>query len=138
MGKIANAPTPLRQIVRTIRYVKAPRAQKYIMAQEPMANRDDVVTGPEIIPPGRAHERSARGGSGIWISIRTKGRGRAGYVATPGPFAIILALVALGILLTIVLLFLLGALLIWVPVFSLFLAALLLGGIVRGYFPRLR
>jgi hypothetical protein len=108
------------------------------MAQEPMADRDDVVTGPEIIPPDRAHGRSARGGSGIWISVKTKGRGRPGYVATPRPFAIILALVALGILLTVILLFLLGALLIWIPVFSLLLAVLLLTGIVRGYFRRLR
>jgi hypothetical protein len=103
-----------------------------------MADRDDVVTGPEIIPPDRARGRSANGGSGNLFSVNTKGSRRVGHVATPGPLAVILALVAFCILLTVILMFLLGTLLIWIPLFSLLLAALLLTGIVRGLFRRLR
>jgi hypothetical protein len=107
------------------------------MAQEPDTDRNDVVTG-EIIPPHRTHARSPHSRSGIWISAKTPGSGGFAYSATPGPLAIILALLALGILLAVILLFLLGTLLIGIVVFGVCLAALLLAGFVRGNFRRLR
>jgi hypothetical protein len=107
------------------------------MAQEPDTDRNDVVTG-EIIPPDRTDARPTHSISGIWISAKTPGSKGFAYSATPGPLVIILALLALGILLAVTLLFLLGTLLIWIVVFGIFLAALLLAGLVRENFRRLR
>jgi hypothetical protein len=107
------------------------------MAQGPDTDRNDVVTG-EIIPPDRTHAPSTHSRSGIWISAKRPGSRGFAYSATPGPLAIILALLALGILLAVILLFLLGTLLIGTVVVGVFLAALLLAGLVRGNSRRLR
>ena len=115
-----------------------PRDEKHIMGQGSTPERDGPVSDQEIIPSDRAHARSLRGRSSIGISVNAKGSGRFAYVATPGPFAIILALLVLGILLAVILLFLLGALLIWIPILVVLVAALLLSGLFRGYFRQLR
>jgi hypothetical protein len=119
------------RVARTVRCVNAPHAR------EPDTDRNDVVTG-EIIPPDRTDARPTHGRSAIWISAKTPGSKGFSYSATPGPLAITLALLALGILLAVILLFLLGTLLIGIVVFGVFLAALLLAGLVRGNFRRLR
>ena len=108
------------------------------MAQGPNAERDNIATDSEIIPLDLARGRSAHSRSGVWISVNTPGSGRLAYVATPGPIAIILVLLTLGILLAAILLFVLGTLLLWISVFGVLLAALFLSGIFRGYLRRLR
>jgi hypothetical protein len=107
------------------------------MDQRPISEDDGLGTDVEIIPSDRANNGAARGRSAIWISVNTRGDGHHAYVAT-GPFSIILALLALGILLTAAFLFLLGALLIWIPVLGVIVAVLFLSSLFRGYFQRFR
>jgi hypothetical protein len=114
---------------------KRAHAGKQVMAQEPNTDRE-VISG-EIIPPDRTDGQPARGRSGIWISVGTPGNG-FGYAAAPRPLVIILVLVALAILLTVIIVFLLGTLLIWIPLFGVLVALALLSGFVRRHFGRLR
>ena len=104
------------------------------MAQEPSTDRKDVVNG-EVIPPDRTDAQPTRSRSGIWISVGP-GSGFS-YVAAPRPFVIILVLLGLAILLTVILVFLLGTLLIWIPVFGVLVALALLSGFIRRHFGRL-
>jgi hypothetical protein len=106
------------------------------MAQEPNTDRNDVVSG-EIIPPDRTDAQSRRSRSGIWISVGTPGSGFS-YAAAPRPFVIILVLLALAILLTVILVFLLGTLLIWIPIFGVLVALALLSDFIRRHVRRLR
>jgi hypothetical protein len=106
------------------------------MAQELNSDRNEVLSG-EIIPPDRTDAQPMRGRSGIWISVGSPGSSFS-YAAAPQPFVIILVLLALAILLTLVLLFLLGTLLIWIPIFGVLVALALLSGFVRRHFRRLR
>jgi hypothetical protein len=107
------------------------------MGQRATSKGDGPGTDAEVIPPDRTDKRAARGKSGIWIFVERRGEGHHAYVA-PGPFAVILALLVFGILLTAALLFLLGTLLIWIPVLGVLVAVLLLSSLLRGYFRRLR
>jgi len=108
-----------------------------------MANRDDLDrdrperprSEPEIIPPSRGGGRE--GASRIWISVDESGRERI-YVARPGPFSIILALLFTGIVIAAVVLVLLGVVLFWIPVAIIIVAALILSGTIRYYWRRLR
>ena len=59
-------------------------------------------------------------------------------IATPGPLAIMGAVLLLCVIAALVLLFVLGALLIWIPVLVAVVAVLFLSGLVRGRFRRLR
>ena len=115
---------------------KRAHAGKQVMAQEPSTDRKDVVNG-EVIPPDRTDAQPTRSRSGIWISVGTPGSG-FGYAAAPRPFVIILTLLALAILLTVILVFLLGTLLIWIPIFGALVALALLSGFIRRHFGRLR
>jgi hypothetical protein len=110
--------------------------RKQVMAQDPNTERNNVVSG-EIIPPDRADAQPTRGRSGIWISVGTPGSGFSS-AAAPRPFVIILVLVALAILLTVILVFLLGTLLIWIPLFGVLVALALLSGFIRRHFGSLR
>jgi hypothetical protein len=90
---------------------------------------------PEIIPPDRNFRPSGRRDARIWISF---GRNRFDrlYITKPGPLIVILASLVLGLVVLATLVVLLGAFLIWLPVTLLVAAALILSGIVRGYFRR--
>jgi len=90
---------------------------------------------PEIIPPGRGERRGERT---IWVSLDDQGGTQRIYVAQPGPFAIIAALVIAGLVLAGIVLLLLGLVLFWIPVVILIVAALLLTGYIRYYWRRLR
>ena len=90
---------------------------------------------PEIIPPS-----SGRKGPDDWID--TSGgeriRVRRATFRAPGPFGIILVLVALGLVASVIFLLLVGFVLVWIPIVAFALAALILFGTVRGYWRRLR
>ena len=108
-----------------------------------MPHRDDIDperperprAEPEIIPPSRGGGRE--GASGIWISVDGNGNERI-YVARPGPFSVILALLFTGIVIAAVVLVLLGVVLFWIPVAIFIIAALLLSGTIRYYWRRLQ
>jgi hypothetical protein len=90
---------------------------------------------PEIIPPGR---RGGSGGGfqrGAFEFIDREGRRRR---YTIGPFTVILALVTVAVLAGLVLLLVFGALLIWIPVAAIAVAALLTTALARGYWLRFR
>ena len=91
-------------------------------------HRPDV----EIIPPDRGRTRSGRAQTRVWISIDTsRGRGPRGM---SGLFGIILAILIVTFVTAVVLMLLLGALLIWVPVVAVVVAALLVVGLLRKRF----
>ena len=93
---------------------------------------------PEIIPPGRDERRGRGGGDAyVWTSFDDRGTHRI-YVARPGPFSIIVALILAGLVLAAIVLLLAGLVLFWIPVVVLVVAALLLSGYVRYYWRRLR
>lgn len=99
---------------------------------EPEAPRAE----PEIIPPDRARGRRTSEEARIWVSVAGRS-GRRVYFAKPGPLAMILTLLLLGIIAAAAAIILLGAFLIWVPVVVVLAIALVLSGLVRGYFRRL-
>src|SRR5258708_16714697 len=90
---------------------------------------------PEIIPPDRKDHRSGRGDGRIWVSFG-QNRFERIYIAKPGPLTVILASLLLGLVVLTILVVLLGAFLVWLPATILVVAALILSGIVRGYFRR--
>jgi len=93
---------------------------------------------PEIIPPDRGERRGRGGGDAyVWTSFDDHGTHRI-YVARPGPFSIIVALILGGLLLAAIVLLLAGLVLFWIPVVVLVVAALLLSGYIRHYWRRLR
>jgi hypothetical protein len=85
---------------------------------------------PEIIPPGRAERGRPR--MRIYIDERI---GRV-YIAKPGPLGTILMVLIAGLLLTVMLIMLLGAFLIFLPVVVLFVTAAIVAGLLRVYFQR--
>lgn len=90
---------------------------------------------PEIIPPARS-----RAGAEDWYEISGDETFRVHRATfrTPGPLGIIVALLVIGTIAAIVLLLILGAVLVWIPVAALAIAALVLAGTVRRYWRRLR
>jgi hypothetical protein len=94
---------------------------------------------PEIIPPDRGG-RAGRGDGYVWVSTGGQGgqRGQRIYMARPGPFSIILALLIAGLVLAAIVLLLLGLVLFWIPVVIFIVAAVLLAGYTRHYWARLK
>lgn len=98
---------------------------------------------PEIIPPGGTipEQTTIRSGwdrDSIWIGDPGNGGTFRLHVARPGPFSVILALVAAGLIVAAVLLFLLTAVLIWIPIVVAGVAAAFFAAWVRGHWRRLR
>lgn len=91
---------------------------------------------PEIIPPDRSsrqdRNKSSRATSSLWASLETQDGARV-YVAKPGPLGMILAAVAIGIVLGMTLLALLGVFLLSLPVIGAIVAALILSSLIRRY-----
>jgi hypothetical protein len=90
---------------------------------------------PEIIPPDRAERR---GNGYVWTSTDQHGGTHRIYVARPGPFSIIIALLIAGLVLGAIVLVLLGLALIWIPVLVFVIVALLVAGYSRYYWRRLK
>jgi hypothetical protein len=91
---------------------------------------------PEIIPPDRAGGRPR---PRVWVSVDEGTDGvRRVYVAQPGPFTLILALVVLGLIAAIMLMVLLSVALIWIPVVIVLVATVVLTVTFRQYWWRFR
>jgi uncharacterized membrane protein len=82
---------------------------------------------PEIIPPGSSGARPKR----IWHTIDNP-RVRVVRVEARGLFAVVLALLLLGIMSVALLALLLGVLLLWIPLAVGFAGALILTWLLRG------
>src|SRR5687768_3526587 len=90
---------------------------------------------PEIIPPGY---RGQPPDGGVFIYVDEHGNTRRATFKAPGPFAIIVVLLTIGLIAAIVLVPLLGLVLIWIPVVVVMIAALVLSGTIRAWWRRLR
>ena len=86
---------------------------------------------PEIIPPDRGSRRTHR----EKVFVGAHGAERV-YVARVGPVGAILTVLIVAILLAVMLALLMGALLIWLPLVVLFVAGVIIAGIVRTFFKR--
>jgi len=87
---------------------------------------------PEIIPPDRSGRPDAEY---VWTDRRSTHRI---YVARPGPFSIILALLIAGLVLGAIVLLLVGLAVIWIPIVVFVVAAVLIAGFSRYYWARFR
>ena len=112
------------------------------MTRDPNTGRSDSPPEqpryePEIIPPGRdAH--AGRGDGYVWVSTGGQDGARRIYMARPGPFSIIVALLLAALVLTAIVLLLLGFALFLIPVVVFVIAALLVAGYARHYWARLK
>jgi hypothetical protein len=102
-----------------------------LMSERSTRDRGEHPNEPEIIPPDRPNRPSARGKARIWVSVGGRA-GRRFYVAKPGPFAFLLALLLLGIVFAVSIAVAVGIFLIWIPLVVLIVAALLLSALLRG------
>ena len=90
---------------------------------------------PEIIPPGY---RGQAPNGGMFIYVDEHGNTRRATFKAPGPFAIIVVLLVVGLIAAIAMVALLGLVLIWIPVVVVMIAALVLSGTMRAWWRRLR
>ena len=98
--------------------------------KRPHPQSEEPRSEPEIIPPSGAE----RGGPRMHFYIDDR-IGRV-YVARPGPLGTILTVLVVGLLLTVMLIMLLGAFLIFLPAVVLFVTAAVVAGLLRVYFQR--
>lgn len=91
----------------------------------------DRVTSP------RSYRPTARGG-GAWRSRVFTGAHHTErvYVARVGPLGVVSAVLMTGIMLAVLLVLLLGALLFWLPPVILFIAGVVIAGLLRARFGR--
>jgi hypothetical protein len=94
-----------------------------------MSQGDKPRSEPEIIPPDRGSRRTQR----ERIFVSSHGPEQI-YVARVGPVGAILTVLIVAILLAVMLALLMGALLIWLPLVVLFVAGVIIVGIVRTFF----
>jgi len=92
---------------------------------------------PEIIPPGRDNRRDGSKPH-VWVWVADREGMRQANVTLPGPFTIFLALALVTVVVGGILLVVLGAVLIWIPVFVLAVGALLIAATARQYWWRFR
>ena len=91
---------------------------------------------PEILPPERG-ERT-RGYTRVWTNAGN-GRARARvFIARPGPFSLILALLVIGFIAALALILLLGIVVIWIPLLIVGIVAALFSGTLRRYWQHRR
>jgi hypothetical protein len=88
---------------------------------------------PEIILPGdpdiRSRRTTHRFGEGYpFVGVRTSHRI---YTARLGPFGLILLALAIAIAAAVMLVLLLGAVLFWIPILALLVAAAVISGLLR-------
>ncbi len=76
---------------------------------------------PEIIPPDRTRQSEWR--QHTWRVSAAADRTHRIYVARLGPFAIAMLMLIVGVLAAVILLAVIGAVLIWIPVVALLVAA---------------
>jgi hypothetical protein len=98
-----------------------------------MKPRHESRPEPEIILPGdpdiRSRRPAHRFGEGYpFVGVRTSHRI---YTARLGPFGLILLVLALAIAAAVMLVLLLGAVLFWIPILVLLVAAAVISGLLR-------
>lgn len=93
---------------------------------------------PEIIPPGAQARGNRRGFDSVFISIDERDGIRRIVLKRPGPFAIALGLLALGLIVAVIFLLLAGIVLIWIPVVVAGLLLALAAGAIRYHWWRLK
>jgi len=93
---------------------------------------------PEIIPPSSPNRPSAHSRTRIWVSVGSRAAGRRFYIAKPGPFAVLLALLLLGIVFAVMVAVAVGIFLIWIPLVVLMVTALLVSAPAPWLTPRTR
>jgi hypothetical protein len=86
----------------------------------------------EIIPPDAPERSAPRGGARVFVSIG----GRRTEAKLASPLALVLAGLFLAAVAALVIVAVLGTLLIWLPLVALFVAVMMLSGVVRRYFRR--
>src|SRR6478672_379142 len=91
-----------------------------------MPAREGPRAEPEIIPPDHPDERSVRDG----YHFDVHGTQRI-YVTRLGPFGIVVLGLLIALIAAVILIVLLGAVLIWIPVAVLFVAAAVVSGLLR-------
>ena len=92
---------------------------------------------PEIIPPDRTGGRErSQTRVYVWVADR-EGMGRAN-VTLPGPFTIFLALALVAMVAGLIVILVLGAVIIWIPIFVLAIVGLLIAAAARQYWWRFR
>lgn len=97
------------------------------MSDDNFRRTDNPRAEPEIIPPGQSYDPE-RGQS--YIDPMT---GERVYVAKIGPLGMFLIALGLGLVFVAILVFLVGAFLLWIPVVGLLIAAGLVAGVLRPY-----
>jgi hypothetical protein len=93
--------------------------------QRPVPPPEQPRSEPEIIPPGSADPRSP------WGTVWGSGSQRV-YVARVGPFGFGMAALAVALIAALMFLLVLGAFVILIPLAGLLLAAVVIGGLLRG------
>lgn len=94
---------------------------------------------PEIIPPdrsgrGQADDANAR----VFVYVDRDGRTQRVNVKTPGPFTVILILLALALVASVILALVVGALFFLIPIAAVTLAALIAWIYARSFWYRVR
>jgi hypothetical protein len=92
-----------------------------------MPSERDCHTEPEIIPPGYSNRTSTWGACRF---VDTQGTRRI-YAIRLGPFGFLLMALAAAIFAAVVLIFLIGAVLLWIPIAILLVAAAITSGVFR-------
>ena len=98
--------------------------------KRPHPQSEEPRSEPEIIPPGGSERGRSR--MRFYIDDRI---GRV-YITRPGPLGTILMVLVVGLLLTVMLIMLLGAFLVFLPAVILFVTAAIVAGLLRIYFQR--
>ena len=80
---------------------------------------------PEILPPDHARGQAR---ARTWTASGARGRV---FVARPGPFTLILALLVIGFVAALALILLLGLVVLWVPILVAGIIAALFSGAIR-------
>jgi hypothetical protein len=90
---------------------------------------------PEIIPPIH-DDRQSRSGRRASVCSPTAISIRHVYIARLEPSGVLIIALMIGILFTVILVLFVGALLIWIPLVGLLVAAAITSSVLRGHFRR--
>ena len=97
---------------------------------------DKPVSEPEIIPPPRKGTQS-RFDRDMWMSPERQGAHRI-YVTRLGPFGVFSLIFGVFLFAAFVLILLAGAVLLWIPIAAVLVAAAIIGPLLRKSFRHLR
>jgi hypothetical protein len=93
---------------------------------------------PEIIPPDRRGGGHRDSQSHVWVWVADRDGMRRANVTLPGPFTIFLALALVAMVAGLIVILVLGAVIIWIPIFVLAIVGLLIAAAARQYWWRFR